>query len=519
MSTVKKLFRGSVAQTAQMIVNIVAGLFMLPFMISQLGEDLYGIWILIGGFTASLYLFDFGFASAVTRFMARYISKKDNESVNCLVSSALVIYTGLAFLIMMATFVIMWFSPVWIDNAESIGLIRSLIFLAGLTLAIEFPFKAFSGVSSAYIRYDIIAYFKVIIKIVSVGVTVWALLSGYKLLAVALIALGSSVLSNLIFFGIAKYLHRPLRIGYRYINKNMMLSLWSYSGWAFLIDITRIAKDKLPIFMIAAFLSTSALTVYYVALRLVEYSVTFLGKATNMSTPIFAACHARDDMEDMRAKIIVFQRINTILGFYLVYCLVLLGSPLINLWMGADFNFNEASLVLAILIVSKITAFAFSPLSSALMAISRHHWQALLGLCEVGVSALFIFIALVAFDSGLIGVALGAASPLLIGRAIILPVIANHELNLSVSRIYSNLLRPLVLISLCFILSAFLLNYFNVATMFQLLVAGIAISFIYWPVVLFSLTEKEWGYVLDMLPDRIGIPLKGLFALSSRRDS
>ena len=52
-----------------MLVTIAIGVFMLPFMVSHLGEDLYGLWVIIGGLTASLYILDFGFAAAVARFL------------------------------------------------------------------------------------------------------------------------------------------------------------------------------------------------------------------------------------------------------------------------------------------------------------------------------------------------------------------------------------------------------------------------------------------------------------------
>ena len=90
MSLVKRLFRGSIAQTLHIVVTIGVGLFMLPFMVSQLGESMYGIWILIGGFTATLYLFDFGFATAVTRFMARYIQQEDTRKANQVINSSLI---------------------------------------------------------------------------------------------------------------------------------------------------------------------------------------------------------------------------------------------------------------------------------------------------------------------------------------------------------------------------------------------------------------------------------------------
>ena len=286
MSLVKRLFRGSIAQTLHIVVTIGVGLFMLPFMVSQLGESMYGIWILIGGFTATLYLFDFGFATAVTRFMARYIQQEDTRKANQVINSSLIIYSGLAVVVMLASAVIAWVSPVWVENPDNVLLIRLLILIAGLQIALGFPFKAFAGIAAAYVRYDLTAWCRIVVKVLSTVCSVIALLHGYELLAISLVQLGASILTDIILISIAKYLHPAMRIRREFVDRETMRSLFNYSNWAFLIDITNLAKDKADIFLIGAYLGTSLLTTYYVAVRLVEYSLQFLTKATGMSTPV-----------------------------------------------------------------------------------------------------------------------------------------------------------------------------------------------------------------------------------------
>jgi O-antigen/teichoic acid export membrane protein len=515
MSIPQKLFRGSVAQSIQIIVNIVIGLFMLPFMMSQLGESLYGIWILIGGLTASLYLFDFGFASAVIRSMAHHISRGDDESSNRTVNSALVVYTCLGFLVMAATVIICWVSDRWVDNPQNVEIVRLLILIGGCTLAIEFPFKAFAGISGAYVRYDLSAWSRIAIRLVMTGMTIWALLSGYKLVALAILQFGGSLIGNVVFFLIARHLHKPLRISWAYVNKKTMKILLNYSVWTFVMDLSQIAKNKAPIFFVAAYLGPSALAVYYVAVRLGDFALQLLTRATNMSTPVLAGYQAKGDMNAFRDKLIVFVRINFLMGLFAVYGFFFLGEPFIRIWMGPDFAYHQVYIAGVVIISGQMAAYIFAPLGSALMAISRHRWQAIINICEVAGATALIFIGLDFLKTGLIGTAIGVALPLLIGRLVFLPWAVSREIKLSVWCLYRQLIKPAILIATAYGLSFVVLYNADIESLKSLILYCFIISFIYWPLALLALSRKEWGYLIKMLPDKLGAPLWRRFSTAS----
>lgn len=504
MSLAKKLFRGSVAQTIMTLVNIGVGFFMLPFMIGQLGEPLYGIWILVGGFTASLYLFDFGFATAVTRFMSRFISKGDDDSANRVINSALVIYTGLSLLVLLVTLGIAWVSPIWVENPDNVEMVRLLIFLSGLSLAVAFPFKAFAGIATAYVRYDLMAWTRIAIKLIATGCTIAALISGYKLVAVALVQFGGSLLSDVATLVIARYLFKPLRLKSSFIDKATIRSLAGYSGWTFLIDLTNLLKGKADIFMIGAFIGTGPLTVYYVAARLAEYSAQFLSKATGMSTPVFAGYEARGDHESLRSKAIIFIRINLLLGAYAAYVLILLGEPLIRIWMGGEFQYHLAYNVLAIMMVGRIVGFTFLPLNNVLLAIAKPRLMAYLIMIEAIISLPLVYLALAVFELGITGAAAALALPGFFTRTIVLPLIIQKQIDLSIFRLYRSILKPILLLILAVTIAQNLvLELIAVDTFLTLLFSGAAISLVYWTLLLLSLSREEWGYIRKMLPDAI----------------
>ncbi|MDH3360559.1 MAG: hypothetical protein OEL55_06775, partial [Desulfobulbaceae bacterium] len=50
-----------------MVIQILIGFFLTPFVISHLGQSGYGIWVLIGSFIGYYGLLNLGVGAAVTR--------------------------------------------------------------------------------------------------------------------------------------------------------------------------------------------------------------------------------------------------------------------------------------------------------------------------------------------------------------------------------------------------------------------------------------------------------------------
>lgn len=491
-------------RTLQTLVNIVIGIFMLPFMISHLGEELYGIWILVGGFIASLHLMDFGFASAVTRFMVRNLTEKQYQSANEVISSAFIIYLVLGLLIALVTFFIAEISHIWVTNTSKIDMVYSVILIVGLALAIEFPFKSFAGVSVAYMRYDLNALSQIFVKFLSTGITVWALIEGYELIAVAWITLGSSILSNLIFYLIANHLFNEMSVSFSKVKYSRIKELAGFSFWAFLTDVSILLQKKLDIFMIGYFIGLSMLTVYYVSLRLVEYALTLLSKATGITMPVFTENFSNNDMEKLCDNVIIFIRVNFLLGCYAVVISFLFGESFINIWMGDEFDVTLAYYSLCILISGKVVLFIYGPLASVLMAVYRHQWLSYIGFAELLLSALFIFYAIGILDKGILGASVGIVAPLFLTRFFILPLIVQKEVGLSFSRIYKSLLVPVLYLTvatfICYQLKSY---YFGDDGVLENIILFSLASMIYWFCALGSLTKKEWQHLVNILPTKI----------------
>ncbi|WP_074454383.1 lipopolysaccharide biosynthesis protein [Marinobacter sp. X15-166B] len=253
MTLLKRLIRGSAFRTLNTIVSIAIGFFMLPFLLNHLGEDIYGIWVLVGSITASFYLFDLGFASAVTRFIAAALTRKDKIEAQQVCSTAFILYCGLGVLIIVATCALALLTPNVTSNSENDRLIQLLIIITGLRIAIGFPFKSFAGIISYHIRFDLMAATRLFFVLASTIATVIAILTGKGIIAVAIIGLVSSFVSDIVFRVISSHMEPQVKIKLSSFSRSQLKALYSFSAWAFLIDISRLLQERAPVWSIGIF--------------------------------------------------------------------------------------------------------------------------------------------------------------------------------------------------------------------------------------------------------------------------
>lgn len=461
----KRFLTSSFARTVETVVSIIAGLIMMPLMIRMLGEDLYGIWIVIGSIVGSLYLFDIGMASSVTRFISFSLSRNDREQATRIVSTAFVIYCCLALCILAASIVIAFFSGYIVKNQENTALIKVLIIIVGINLAIEFPFKSYAGIPGHHLRQDLMSYSRILFKILSALVTVYLLFSGYQLIAVALVQLASSLLSNLVFRYIAYYLEPNIKVQVSNVDRSTFKEIFSFSGWTFIIDLTRLLKERGDVWMVAALTSPELLTVYYVGVRLVEYSNQLLYKAFGFTLPLYTDAIARNDDKELERKVKLFLRLNTIVSGLVLVSAMLFGHNVIKVWMGDNFNSSDAVNVFIVLLTAKLLVFITNPFTNVLFAMAKHRYQAYVSGIEAIISLALIPVFMQLIENQLLAASLAIGLPFTVSRTLVIPMIVTKHSKLSLGILYRTLTPLLIAISLFGYLSYLLLANISPVTM------------------------------------------------------
>jgi len=86
-------------------LNIVVGIFLSPYILHRLGDDAFGLWILIFSVTGYYGIFDLGIRSSIIRYVAKYAALEHRDQLNRLVNTAMIAYLGVGLLTMSITVV------------------------------------------------------------------------------------------------------------------------------------------------------------------------------------------------------------------------------------------------------------------------------------------------------------------------------------------------------------------------------------------------------------------------------
>jgi len=114
MNIANRLIVGSITRTFLTVVNMVISFFLMPFLIRHLGDRWYGIWTVVGSLIGYYYLVDFGLASAVRRYIAKYIGNYEHEKANITINTALIIYSILGLILFLITIGLCFFIELFI---------------------------------------------------------------------------------------------------------------------------------------------------------------------------------------------------------------------------------------------------------------------------------------------------------------------------------------------------------------------------------------------------------------------
>src|SRR4030088_3374267 len=85
------------------IANASVGFLLTPFVLHRLGDEAFGVWILITNLVGYYGLVDAGVRSAILRYVSKHRELNDQKRVNEVVSTAFYYYLSACLLVVLAT--------------------------------------------------------------------------------------------------------------------------------------------------------------------------------------------------------------------------------------------------------------------------------------------------------------------------------------------------------------------------------------------------------------------------------
>src|SRR5260370_22443244 len=103
MSLATRALRKVASRWAGLAMNIAVGFFLSPFILHHLGEDAFGLWVLVFSLTGYYGIFDFGIRSSLIRYVSKFQATGDKEQLSRLINTSLFTYSCLGAILMVPT--------------------------------------------------------------------------------------------------------------------------------------------------------------------------------------------------------------------------------------------------------------------------------------------------------------------------------------------------------------------------------------------------------------------------------
>ncbi len=429
MTLAKRALRNISATWFGLAVQGVVSFLLSPFILHHLGDEAFSVWILIFALTGYFGLLDLGIRSSIVRYTARFLASGDRQQLSTYLSTSLAFYGAVAGVVLCLTILGCFHLPSLFKIPVSLlSVARVLFLLSGIGVALTFPFSVFAGVLEGLQKFAWLHLSQIAITLLRAVLIVLAIIHSGGLLAIGAITVIVNLLGYLFFTWLA-IRHLRVSLNMKRVDIRAFQKMAGYGVFAFGILAAEKLRLQSDAMVIGAFLPATAITLFSIGSKLVEYSSYAVRSMAQIFTPMSSELQALGDKRRLQRVFVAGNQACALIMFPLCVVLVMLGKPIIEAWVGG--RYVPAYSVLVVLIIPRTLYAAQATSTKLLLGMGRHRVLASVLLLE-GAANLILSLLLVR-RFGILGVALGTAIPMALTSVLFLPHHVCHILDLPLS--------------------------------------------------------------------------------------
>ena len=374
-----RLKRNIVWSYVNWAVSIAVPLVMIPIYLRCLGRETYGAWVVILSITGYLSLANLGIGQTLGNRVAEAVARERRDEIGPLISTAFFGYAAIAAALMAALVV---FTPV-IANRLALGASAKVIapfFIYVVLTLMSFPFKVFPMVLRAFERVDQEQAITSVTNVVRIAALALALLSGFKLEAVAAVNGGAEILLPMAAYWQSRRLTREVRPRLTMFSRALLRDMVQPSLGFLGIQVANTLISGVDALVIGYSLGASAVPAYSVPFRVTTMLVGLLSVAVIAVNPSVTVNYAQGTRNALARGYLFSLRISTLYGTAGAIALWVIGPAFFRVWAGA--GVFPGYRAYALMLMMFVMVVLIMPASSILWATTRHYVWSLMSLGE-----------------------------------------------------------------------------------------------------------------------------------------
>src|SRR5579863_1401883 len=237
MSLKIRALKNVASNLAGLAVNIAVGFFLSPFILHHLGDEAFGLWVLIFSLTGYYGIFDFGIRSSLIRYVSKFQATGDKDELARLINTSLFTYSLVGLILIVPTVLggmyvdrLFHIPPSFLKDA------RILFLMVGYSLALGFPLGIAGGILEGLQKFYLLNWTNIVATLLRAVLIIYVLRHGLGLLSVALITMAVPLLASAVRAVIAQRL-LAIPYGWKYVSRDSLKQVVNYGSVTFMIIV------------------------------------------------------------------------------------------------------------------------------------------------------------------------------------------------------------------------------------------------------------------------------------------
>ncbi len=336
----KRLIINVASNVVAVVANVGINIWMAPYLIRNLGREVYGMIPLVISFIAFFNLFTMSIVNAVSRYVSIYLGQDELEKGNVYFNSALSALLILcSVLLIPLIFLSIWFSDIFQvpKGFESdTRLMFIIVIFSSFFMVLRSPFRVSTFITH---RFDLYNLGEILSKLLRIPVLVLCFYffgPALKYFGLSFMAMACFALLVSMFF--TKTLTPHLKINLKVSQWKSIVSMGKMSSWMTINEIGALLYLTISFSLINLFLGPEQVTRFSLIALWVTMLAVFGGTLNNIFTPVIYQYVAENRLDDMAIQA---RRAMKFIGLMMALPVGLLcgvSEPMLRIWVGESFT-------------------------------------------------------------------------------------------------------------------------------------------------------------------------------------
>ncbi len=336
MSVEKKIAKNSLILYVRLIVTSIIGLFSARLVLQELGINDFGLYGIVGGIVALLNFFNSSMITTSNRFIAVELGKKENQNINKIFNTILVIHILFAFVILIFGEIVGgWYIRNHL-NVE-VGRISDALFVLHFSLfsaVVSTILVPYQGLLTAFEKFDIRAIFEILqsaLHLLIIIIISFLVVNKLRMYS-SLVFIISVIISIFYFVYLKKKFNKEIKWKLNR-KKSDYKEVSVFFGWSMFYVIGSIFSKQGAELILNSFFGTALNAAFAIARKVMQVVFSFVTNLNQAAIPQIMINFGAGKQEKSLMLIYSLSKYTFFIMYIISLPLLLSINPLLELWL------------------------------------------------------------------------------------------------------------------------------------------------------------------------------------------